>query len=655
MLGEVAVRSDWATMTGNKNDPLSTPIAHPPPSPGEHALPTPPLPDSPRSQPARPTARKMLVPALVVSMVLLLALVVGLGWRALGGVASRGLDDGAIVKVVSGSRQGSGFFIQDPRGEGVLVVTAFHVIETGESAVVQRIVPVSGDATFTAAYPDTELVAFDAQADIAVLRIRNLPRGELPTLELAAAPIKEAQILSAGFPASSLTSRVGLLKKEGKVLDLIRLPVIDRVTGRVLREDATEGLIVSSELEQGQSGGPSCDEQGRVVGINVVKDTQHRAQNGAVSVTVLSRVLSESKTFQQPKAEDIVALLQRIQNQYLMLALDDRSGAPETDVISLQDLPDLRGLAKEIRYLSSDEREVVFSDNIKVTGKAMLGLLTSRLPGRALETFSASSTQSQLADCEARDQIIRRFWGDGVEKSTNTADCLRLGVRALAWDLTAVALEWSGKTREMSVTKIEEVDQESKVFRATVRMSELPVLVPIHVAWEGGHWKLKLFNRQGELLSLSNSRSLDLQELAGVWSHKTGRHPSPEAPSVDTEAEDRLTISVKESDRVSIAHEYRRVRHASRGNLRFACNHRKDITDSGRLLLAGVVKNGVVVGTFTHLERTTDDCEKCSLCTPAPKLFVLKLHDNKVYLYETAGKDAPEPRVFERQNRESHE
>src|SRR5205814_7584467 len=138
--------------------------------------------------------------------------------------------------------------------------------------VIERIVRTSEQESYVEAYPETELVAFDADSDLAVLRVKHLPQSRVAPLALAARPERDEPIVSAGFPESSLTHRVALLKKEGKLLDLAKLPVVDHTFDRIVRESAVDGLLVSTDIEPGFSGGPTCNAAGQVVGINVRKD-----------------------------------------------------------------------------------------------------------------------------------------------------------------------------------------------------------------------------------------------------------------------------------------------------------------------------------------------------------------------------------------------
>jgi len=102
------------------------------------------------------------------------------------------------------------------------------------------------------------------------------------------------------------------------------------------------GLLVSSDIEPGFSGGPTCNERGEVVGVNVIKDTVHRGQNGAVSVTAVKHLLAGVVPKGQaadPSSDEVRQLLTRIQNEYLLLPLERRWLAREDDFVSTSDLP----------------------------------------------------------------------------------------------------------------------------------------------------------------------------------------------------------------------------------------------------------------------------------------------------------------------------
>ena len=67
------------------------------------------------------------------------------------------------------------------------VVTAQHVVDSGEPILVERTVDGPGGSHWTEAYPDAEVVAFDADADLAVIRLNGVSADHFTPLPLAAA------------------------------------------------------------------------------------------------------------------------------------------------------------------------------------------------------------------------------------------------------------------------------------------------------------------------------------------------------------------------------------------------------------------------------------------------------------------------------------
>ena len=184
------------------------------------------------------------------------------------------------------------------------MVTAYHVVDSGEPILVERTIEVAAGASYVEAYPDVEVVAFDADQDLAVLRLANVRADHFTVLPLADAPVKDEAVLSYGFPDSSLSKAASMMSKPGKVLSLVKFPAYDRKTGTVIRENAVDGLLISADIEPGFSGGPTCDERGAVVGVNVTKDLVHRGQNGAVSVTAVTELLSHVKPAKDSRGAD---------------------------------------------------------------------------------------------------------------------------------------------------------------------------------------------------------------------------------------------------------------------------------------------------------------------------------------------------------------
>src|SRR5580704_16062309 len=141
--------------------PLPPPTPPPPRPQSQHALPSFPPPTSLRTATRRPAWVKWVAITLSVLMVLLVGVFAVLVVVGRGTAASR-LDERAIVRVIAGHASGTGFFVKAPKGlDGVLVVTAYHVIDSGEPAIVERLVSGGGKDSYLEAFPETEFLAFD--------------------------------------------------------------------------------------------------------------------------------------------------------------------------------------------------------------------------------------------------------------------------------------------------------------------------------------------------------------------------------------------------------------------------------------------------------------------------------------------------------------
>lgn len=523
------------------------------------------------------------------------------------------VDDRAIVRVVAGGASGSGFFVDTKKDDSALVVTAFHLLESGEPALLER-----PAATYVEAFPDPELVAFDADADLAILRVKGLPRARAPSLELTTEVAEDGMVVSAGFPSGA--SRVGLLKKEGKLLD------------------AAPVLLISYDLEAGLSGGPTTDEEGRVVGVNML------GGNRAVASEAVEALLGRIRPYVPPTSRDVEALLERIQDRHLLLPAGDRAKVAEHEVVAMSEVPLLRAMAVELRRLARDQEEHDLGNGAKASGRALLDVLLARLPGASLETYEAPSTQELLRRCEDRAEGIRRFLG-GLEGDTESPsmDCIRPATRPLAWDLAAATLAWSGTPREYHVESLDEVAPEARVFRAGVRVSGLPDEVPMYVAFEAGVLRLDVFDENGRLHLLERERSVTGRDFEGKWIARRERRPDPSIKGAEVESEDRLTISVDGTGRVRMTHELRMTRSTTDKRARFACNHEPTVVTAGIETLTGKLEHGVITGSSASLALSRDGCTRCGLCQDRNKLFVAKLRGGHLVLYSRGGVAKPKP------------
>jgi hypothetical protein len=598
--------------------------------------------------------RVLLIVAIAFGLVLGVAAAVLVARRVVRGNAAAG-----VARIVLTTHSGTGFFVAGPDSAAYLV-TANHVVDSGERLLVERTVTGSGGRHWTEAFPDAEVVAFDADADLAVIRLDGVTADHFTSLHLAAEPLADENILSYGFPASSLASRSGMVSKPGKVLSLVKFPVVDRRTGEILRSDAVDGLLVSSEIEPGFSGGPTLNERGEVVGVNVTKDTVHRAQNGAVSVTAVKQLMAQvhpRTEAKDPDAADVKALLSRIQSEYLLLPVERRWSAREQDYVSAADLPRLEELITAVRRLENDTTR---DDKTKLSGQATLGVVLARLPGHPLETYTDRSTRKALADCELRARSLREFFGALVPPGGGDADalagaasgrCGALAFRPLVWDLTALALRWEGKERGVTVGKVESIDPERHVYRASTRLDGIDHVVDVWLATDGGRLRLKLFDNEGRPAGLSLVQDAPASQFSGSWHRSEPRaaHDFGNGVDADTTTDESLVVSIGTDDATTVTHQLRRKVYFT-GTRRPACGG--GALDLGlEQSFSGTLHDGAIVAFRQKPARSIGaDMARCwSLFTYAPdQVTVIKRVGDKLVMYRTDGVAFPEAAEFDR-------
>jgi hypothetical protein len=560
---------------------------------------------------------------------------------------------GGVLRVVLKSESGTGFVVRGP-DELAYVVTAHHVIASGEPIVVEHAVDQAGGPTYVEALPEVDVVAFDTSADLAVLRLRNVRADHFRAFALAKAPRKDEPILSYGYPASNLSNVKSMMSKTGKVLDLVKFPAYDHSTGTIVRQDAADGVLISAEIEPGFSGGPTCNDRGEVVGVNVTKDLAHRAQNGVVSVVELRRVLAQVKPASSAApvtATDVHALLARVQTELLQLPLDRRASVIPHDYVADSDLPRIGELVTELRILENDASR---DPKTKLSGAALLGVVLARLPGRSLETYTSSTTHAAIAACELRRRGLQDFFGrfatDGaVDALASDSDCAMLAVRPLVWDLAALALQWEGKVRDASVVKVETVDGGRHDYRAQVRFGDGPI-VDVWVSTEGGVLRLKLFDNKGMPTAIASAHGADSSAFAGTW-HRTEPRTLREAGNVEVgiATDETLVLSVGATGDVFATHDLRR--HLSRDTVRIPCGNGSTLELGLEQSFSGRVDNGSIVA-FRHADAKAlgGDMARCGRAlTYAPdQAAVFKIVGDKLVMYRTDGTAFPEAAEFQR-------
>ncbi len=161
----------------------------------------------------------------------------------------------SVVRVITNNGTGTGFVIN----KDGYVLTNHHVIEGASRFVVM--------SSYLAQPVEAEVVFFDRQIDVALLRTRglNLPPVTLTTVT----PEKSDQVFAFGFPG--LADYGSWEEIEGIALDVtITDGVLSRIFDQPWAGNSTVITILqhNAQINPGNSGGPLFDLCGRVIGIN---------------------------------------------------------------------------------------------------------------------------------------------------------------------------------------------------------------------------------------------------------------------------------------------------------------------------------------------------------------------------------------------------
>jgi hypothetical protein len=370
---------------------------------------------------------------------------------------------------------------------------------------------------------------------------------------------------------------------------------------------------------------------------------------------LLGKVVPPGKA-PEPTADDVRQLLTRIQSEYLLLPVERRWSAREDDFVSAGDLPRTGEMITAIRRLEDDTAR---DTRTKLSGQATLGLVLARLPGRPLETYTDRTTRKALADCELREKSLREFFGtlakpggdsDALAEATS-GRCSALAFRPLVWDMTAMALRWEGKERTITVGKVDSVDPERHVYRASVRFDGIDYLVDVWLATDGGRLRLKLFDNQGLPAGLSLVQKTPASEFSGTWRRSEPRtaHDFGRGVDADMDVGETLTVAIGTDGGANVTHQMRRHVYFN-GRRRAACGG--STLDLGiEQTFHGNLQDASIVG-FRKMDAKAigADTTRCwSLFTYAPdQEAVFKRVGEKLVMYRTDGVAFPEAAEFER-------
>lgn len=547
----------------------------------------------------------------------------------------------SVVQVSTDGGHGTGFLVTGP-DDSAYVATAFHVIDCGCPITIARAVEVAPDKHYSEAYTETEIAAYDADSDLAIIRLRNVKASTFGTLSLAKRPLKGTHIRSFGFPDRTVMRRQGLVTQTGDVLSMGKLPVVDGRTGEAIHD--VDGVLISSPLEPGYSGGPTCDEHYDVIGINAIKDRTKMAHNGAIGVEALRRLVERIKPLEKrvkPTVAEVQELLARITGQYLRLAPDKRLTRREHEFIAITDLPKLRAFAAAVRNLDRDTTPSKATGGL--SGRATLGFKFAAHPGSPLSTYRSEGVRQALESCEKMARGVSGFLDqfairmEGGDKDELRAACDKLAVRPLVWDLTATTLQWDDRPgNTLTVTQVDSVDDDEPVYRAQVTQSGSSTNFDVWVRWEGTDLRLKLVDKEGNLYGPSNTRPVSAESLSGSWSRPKRRLPFAEA-SIELHMEETLEVSSRANGQIDAHHVVRVTGRCPRDRVEGTLEQ----SFTGGLLLGGAALQRPVAPKLTASSFESCGVRFENLYT-ADIAVVIKRRGDRLVVHRSDGSEFPE-------------
>jgi hypothetical protein len=269
-------------------------------------------------------------------------------------------------------------------------------------------------------------------------------------------------------------------------------------------------------------------------------------------------------------------------------------------------------------------------------------------------------TRKLLADCELRERGLAEFFGSlvphpGAEGGTNAeaarARCSALAFRPAVWDMTALTLQWEGRERDMTVTKVESVDPANHVYRASVRFTGGDFLVDVWLATDGGRLRLKLFDKDGRPTGLSVARTVATSAYEGTWrrSEPRGEHDLAPGLGADADTDERLVVAASPGGAMTITHQVHRHVYFT-GGRRLACGGTTLDLGLEQSFKGGLEDGSIVAFRQNDAKAIGADMPRCSRAlTYAPdQVTVLKLVGQKLVMYRTDGANFPETAEFHR-------
>lgn len=505
----------------------------------------------------------------------------------------------AVVRVRVGERVVSGFFVEGP-DDHRYVVTVADAVDGGPIAIEPGLEP-------------AQVVAYDERAGIAVVRTKAADEVP-PTLKLAQARVVGAEVVSLGFATRDGAS--GVTRIDGE-LDRLGL------------EQGKARLGLSYEQQPGMEGGPTVDDAGRVVGVNTT--------GGAADVEDLRALLaSVSPAGVPPSAASVTELLRTVQKQVMARPAEARSALPLTSVMAPVERNELARLLSEIRRRDADDD--AGADGL--SSRAVLRLWEAQLSADGLSTFRSPRTTHALSKCDDATSLLQ----PASDVVAVPATCSEAGMKALAWDLLAAILRWSGRPRTFTATRVDVTDAPN-VFAAEVTAPSLPAPIRVWLTDHMGDLRIKLFDDTGRPYGRA---AVDPRSLVGIWEASSAPAPDERVKSATRGVKRTLRIALREDELSVEAHVLHTL--AANEGAGFRCN-RADVVEVGwssRLRASATAAS--IYRPIAEPAAIGNDASVCARwAPPAVRALVFQRVDgDELVVTETDGQRRVETVVFER-------
>lgn len=286
---------------------------------------------------------------------------------------------GAVVTVETEDKVGTGFVV----GDGMLVVTAYHVIE-GARRVNVNLKGISVLAVHN----------FNADADIAVLRLSK----------------KAPKALTLATSLPSTGSKIYVI---GTPLGYLEHTITDGILSGVRVQDGYSLLQITAPISPGSSGSPVLNASGNVVGLVRSTIVEGQGLNFAVTMSSIRPLLTKHSTV-RPSARSVndVSAAERIRD--LVGKIGGVSGEEASRKLS--------GLgAAGIDALE----EAAKSENETIRSRAIAGLIRALSDTDSLVRSEAAVALGKLGDKRAFEPLIRAL--SDTDKYVRKSAAMALG------------------------------------------------------------------------------------------------------------------------------------------------------------------------------------------------------------------------------------